>query len=534
MHFLQARHLRRLCAAAALSTSGAGGLSGCTYTEDCSEERMCVAPPPSPCEVNEPGVGPVMDECGVFARASAPGDAPRAGTRAEPFTSLQDAIVEAQARGLRHVYACGETFQEEVTLTSGIHLWGARRCEDGDWSVDWSFGGPNGPTVIAPPSGIPLRVVGDDGATSVIYGVRVVAADASASDGKSSIAMLLSAGAGASVRSSAIVAGDGKDGEPGKDADSERAADGVEGNDGASACTDDSPTGALPVVTVCGDGIESTGGYGGDGGLESGGDGAPGQPEPAANQDQEKTGLGGAGADVLARCGEGKPGPNGANADRADGAVGMGYLTEDGWVGTRGDNGKRGGVGHGGGGGGGSKGRGEMVACRAGRPEGGAAGGSGGSGGCGGLGGYGGGYGGASIGVVALQGSSVTLEATTVTAGNGGAGGVGGTGQPGGVGRPGGDAGKGMDGLWDACPGGKGGNGGRGGDAGGGLGGSSYGVASIGAYVGIAPDASLRPGGAGDGGPGGNAAPGDPVGKGEWGHSLPYVQFEAPEPEPPH
>ncbi|WP_437276164.1 hypothetical protein WME90_33640 [Sorangium sp. So ce375] len=528
MHFLQGRHVRRLCAVAAFSTSGAGGLSGCTYTEDCGEERMCLAPPPSPCEVNEPGMGPVMDECGVFVSANAPAEGARAGTRLEPFGSLQTAIVEAQARGLGHVYACGETFEEEVTLVSGIHLWGGRSCDDGAWSFD----GANHPTIIAPPSGIPLRVVGGDGATSVIFGVRVVAADASASDGRSSIAVILSAGAEASVRSSTIVAGDGKDGEPGKDADSERAQDGVLGIDGADACTEDSPTGALPVVTACDDGAESTGGYGGDGGLDAGGDGAPGQPMPAGNQDPEKTGLGGAGADV-AICDEGKPGPNGANADRADGAAGMGYLTEDGWVGTLGDNGKRGGVGHGGGGGGGSKGRGDMVACRTGGPQGGAAGGSGGSGGCGGRGGYGGGYGGASIGVVALQGSSVTLEATTVTAGKGGNGGVGGTGQPGGVGRPGGDAGKGMDGLWDACPGGKGGNGGRGGDAGGGLGGSSYGVASIGAYVGIGPDASLKPGGAGDGGSGGNAAPDDPVGKGEPGHSLPYVQFEAPEPELP-
>ncbi|WP_438026247.1 hypothetical protein [Sorangium sp. So ce233] len=81
----------------ALSTGGAGGLSGCMYAEDCADERMCLAPPKSRCEVIEPGAGPVMDECGVFVRASAPDDAPRAGTRAEPFTSLQDAIAEARA-----------------------------------------------------------------------------------------------------------------------------------------------------------------------------------------------------------------------------------------------------------------------------------------------------------------------------------------------------------------------------------------------------------------------------------------------------
>ncbi|KYF82232.1 hypothetical protein BE18_44940 [Sorangium cellulosum] len=530
MRFPRWRHVRRLCALAAVSMSGGGGLSGCMYAEDCSDERMCLAPPKSPCEVLEPGVGPVMDECGVFVSASAGGDGLGAGTRLEPFASLQQAIVEAQARGLHHVYACGETFEEEVTLISGVHLWGGRRCEDGGWSYGWSFDGGNHPTAIAPPQGVPLRVVGDEGATSVIFGVRVVAADASASDGKSSIAMILSPGARVKVASSEVQAGNGKDGKPGEDAPRERAKDGVVGNDGADACTANFSTGALPVVTACDDGTESIGGYGGDGGIDVGGDGATGQPDPAENP--EGKGAGGTGAGV-ARCDEGSAGADGADAGRAAGAVGVGQLSIDGWIGVRGEDGKRGGVGQAGGGGGGSKGRGDMVACRAGSPVGGAAGASGGSGGCGGRGGEGGDYGGASIGIVALQGSVLTLEATQVTAGSGGRGGVGGTGQPGGVGRPGGDGGKGMDGLWEACDGGWGGNGGRGGDAGGGLGGPSYGVASIAAYVSFGPDAPLRPGTAGNGGPAGNASPDDPVGRGEKGLSLPYVQFDAPDPGPP-
>ncbi|WP_437819372.1 hypothetical protein [Sorangium sp. So ce1078] len=533
MRSLQVRRVRRLCAFAVVSTSGAGALSGCMYAEDCSLERMCLVPPKSPCEVLEPSVGPVMDECGVFVSASAGGDGPRTGTRLDPFASLQQAIVEAQARGLRHVYACGEAFEEEVTLISGVHLWGGRRCDDGDWSYGWSFDGSNHPTTIAPPLGIPLRVVGDDGATSVVFGVRVVAADASASDGKSSIAVILSPGAKLKVVSSEVQAGNGTDGEAGEDAPSVRAKDGVLGNDGADACTADFATGALPVVTMCDDGTESIGGYGGDGGIDVGGDGASGQPEPAENP--EGNGFGGTGADVE-RCGEGSAGVDGADAGRAAGAVGAGQLSIDGWIGVRGEDGKRGGVGQGGGGGGGSKGRGDMIACRAGRPQGGAAGASGGSGGCGGRGGKGGGYGGASIGIVALQGSALTLEATQVAASSGGRGGVGGTGQPGGGGSFGGYGGKpppGVGDMWPACPGGKGGDGGRGGDAGGGLGGPSYGVASVAAHVSFGPDAPLRPGTAGDGGPAGNASPDDPVGRGEKGLSLPYVQFDAPDPGPP-
>ncbi|WP_437615419.1 hypothetical protein WMF20_18475 [Sorangium sp. So ce834] len=535
MRFPRWRHVRRLCALAAVAMSGAGGLSGCIYTEDCSDERMCLAPPKSPCEVLEPSVGPVMDECGVFVSASAGGDGPRTGTRLEPFTSLQQAIVEAQARGLHHVYACGETFEEEVTLISGVHLWGGRRCEDGGWSYGWSFDGGNHPTAIAPPQGIPLRVVGDEGATSTIFGVRVVAADASASDGKSSIAVILSPGARLKVVASDVQAGNGKDGEAGEDAPRERAKDGVTGNDGADACTEDFATGALPVVTVCEDGTESIGGYGGDGGTELGGDGGAGQPDPAENP--EGNGRAGTGADI-ARCSDGSKGGKGADSGRGGGAVGVGHLSIDGWVGVRGEDGKRGGVGQGGGGGGGSKARGEMIGCPANRPQGGAAGGSGGSGGCGGLGGKGGGYGGASIGIVALQGSALTLEATAVATGKGGNGGVGGTGQPGGRGRPGGQGGLGFDGttgvLWEGCRGGSGGNGGRGGDAGGGLGGPSYGVASVGAYVSFGPDATLEHRTPGDGGAAGNASSDDDAGRGEFGRAMPWRQFDVSNPEPPH
>ncbi|WP_437627207.1 hypothetical protein [Sorangium sp. So ce1151] len=520
-----------LCALAALSTGGAGTLSGCMYAEECGDDRMCLAPPKLPCEVIEPSVGPVMDECGVFVSASAGGDGPRTGTRLDPFTSLQQAIVEAQARGLHHVYACGETFEEEVTLISGVHLWGGRRCDDGGWSYAWSFDGANSPTTIAPPVGVPLRVVGDDGAASTIFGMRVVAADASASDGKSSIAVILSPGAKVKVVESEVFAGNGKDGEAGEDALSVRANDGVLGNDGADACTVDFATGALPVVTTCDDGIESIGGYGGDGGIDVGGAGASGQPEPDANA--VDNGLGGTGADV-AMCTEGSKGADGADAGRAAGATGAGYLSVDGWIGVRGEDGKKGGVGQGGGGGGGSKSRGSMIACPTGRPRGGAAGGSGGSGGCGGRGGKGGGYGGASIGIVALQGSAVTLEATAVTTGSGGNGGVGGTGQPGGSGGAFGQGGQHpLASGWHACDGGPGGHGGNGGDAGGGLGGPSYGVAALSAYVNIGPDAGLYNGRPGEGGSAGNAAPGDDVGQGQAGDGMSYRQFYGPDPGPP-
>ncbi|WP_437606321.1 hypothetical protein WMF20_35785 [Sorangium sp. So ce834] len=461
------------------------------------------------------------------------------GTKGAPVKTLQHAVrLAASGRGngeapTRRVYACGGAFEEAITLPAGVDLWGARLCDGGDWSYGGSFAGPDELTTIAPPAGIPLRVLAaEEDATSMIFGVRVVAAHAAARDGKSSIAVILSSGARAIVRSSEVHAANGKDGEAGEDAPADRAQDGALGNDGADACTADVVMGASPAVTVCGDGTESTGGYGGDGRMDVGGDGTAGQPAPAENP--EGKGLGGAGA-ASERCKPGEDGAKGDDGGRAAGAAGVGYLDVDGWIGVRGDNGKKGGIGQGGGGGGGSKSRGPMVACRAGQPQGGAAGGSGGGGGCGGLGGKGGGYGGGSIGIVALQGSVLTVEDSEVVAGDGGRGGVGGTGQLGGAGEHGGLFGKGLGGteMWDACGGGYGGEGGRGGDAGGGLGGHSLGIASVAATVTLALDAIVTHGSGGEGGLAGNAASGDGRGQGASGRADFWYRFDAPAPEPP-
>ncbi|WP_441288297.1 hypothetical protein ACSRUE_40995 [Sorangium sp. KYC3313] len=528
--------MARCLALLALGSTGAAGVSGC-YSDSCAEGYLCESPPaqPGPCD-GGPARAPALDECGVFVNEQGDDNSP--GTQGAPVKTLQHAIgLAAHGRGhgeepTRRVYACGGEFAETITLPSGVDLWGGRLCDGGDWSYDGSFGGPDHPTIIAPPGGIPLRVLREEGkavagddTTSVIAGVRVVAADASAPDGKSSIAVILSTGATAIVQDSVIVAGNGKDGEPGEDADTERAPDGVVGNNGTNACTVDAAVGALPVVTVCGDGIESTGGYGGDGGLDVGGDGAPGQP--ALAEISERDGRGGLGAD-LTRCEDGNDGADGADAGRADGAFGPGILSDDGWIGVRGEDGTKGGVGYGGGGGGGSKSRGPMFACPTSRPQSGAAGGSGGSGGCGGEGGKGGAYGGASIGIVALEGTDLTVANTDVFTGKGGNGGVGGTGQPGGAGYLGAAGGTTLvNGMWSACKGGKGGNGGRGGDAGGGLGGASVGIAYVVPNFAIRPGTTVSVGGAGDGGFAGNAGTEDEVGKGESGPRGQMVAFPA-------
>ncbi|WP_438002701.1 DUF1565 domain-containing protein [Sorangium sp. So ce321] len=543
MRSKEGRRAARYVVAVAIWTCGASTLTGCPYADTCWEVAACAPdpePPPGPC-AGEPGTAPALDECGVFVSEQGNDNSP--GTKGAPVRTLQRAIgLAASGRSngeapTRRVYACGEAFEEAISLPPGVDLWGGRLCA-GDWSYGGPLDGQSASTVIAPPVGVPVRVLGagdaaleGNDATSMIFGVRAVAADASA-DGKSSIAMILEHGARAIVQSSVILAGDGKDGEPGEDAPSFRANAGVVGNNGADACTADMAPGAVPVVTVCGDGIESTGGQGGDGGLEAGRGGASGLPEPAGNP--PNLGLGGSGA-VGMDCKDGERGAVGADAERAAGAVGAGLLGLDGWVGVRGKDGDKGGVGQGGGGGGGGKGR-EPTrnACPTGRPQAGAAGGSGGSGGCGGKGGQGGGYGGASIAIVALQGSDLTVKASTVLGAKGGDGGVGGTGQWGGFGDAGGNGGRAslIEGS-RGCRGGFGGDGGRGGDAGGGLGGHSLGIGSVGASVAILEDATVSPGQAGNGGIGANAAPESGLGQGQGGIKQFWYRFDTPEPEPP-
>ncbi|WP_437842365.1 DUF1565 domain-containing protein [Sorangium sp. So ce1153] len=545
MRSKEGRRAARYVVAVAIYSCGASTLTGCPYADTCWEVAACAPdpePPPGPC-AGEPGTAPALDECGVFVSEQGNDNSP--GTKGAPVRTLQRAIgLAASGRSngeapTRRVYACGEAFEEAISLPQGVDLWGGRLCA-GDWSYGGPLDGQSASTVIAPPVGIPVRVLGADDAavegddvTSVIFGVRVVAADASASDGQSSIAMLLSPGARAIVRASEIFAGDAKDGEPGEDAPSSRASAGALGNNGVDACTADEPPGALPAVTVCDDGIESAGGQGGQGGLDTGGDGTSGLPEPVGTPDHR--GLAGDGASSMP-CRDGGRGADGADAERAAGAVGPGRLGLDGWVGVRGEDGKPGGVGQGGGGGGGGKGRDSTRnACPADRPQGGAAGGSGGSGGCGGKGGTGGGYGGASIGIVALQGSELTVgDDSTVLGAKGGDGGVGGTGQWGGFGVGGGRGGRLLvTDTSQGCDGGRGGNGGRGGDAGGGLGGHSLGIGSMGASVTLLPHATVSPGQAGTGGLGANAAPGSNLGQGRDGTSLFWYRFDAPTPEPP-
>ncbi|AUX35827.1 MULTISPECIES: hypothetical protein [Sorangium] len=472
-------------AALALLWAISFGAAGCYDSENCAETFSCEPPPasPPPC-AGDPATTPAKEECGVFVARH--GDDARAGTRQEPVRTLQHAVQKALLEGKPHVYACAEDFHEAVRLPSGVEIWGGRACE----REDWAFLGADHPTVVAPPAGrVPVRVhahgavlsdLFSSDPRSLLFGVRVVAADA-IEPGGSSIALIVTDDAEVEVRWSEIFAGNGAPGAPGEDAPLDVAEPGARGNHGAAACSEDLVDGALPAVTLCPDGSASIGGRGGFGDRDAGGGGENGaviERDPAlAPLVGGQGGKGVAGTDA---CGAGEAGQDGAaGASGEGGEQKAARASAEGWHGAWGEAGTPGTIGRGGGGGGGTRGRG---VCASTEPQGGASGGSGGGGGCGGRGGGAGQAGGSSIGILTV-GAEVVVEHSWIAVGMGGDGGRGGRGQAGGYGWPGGIGGAaGMNDRGQveyACEGGHGGRGGPGGGGGGGLGGYSLAVARV-------------------------------------------------------
>ncbi|WP_437962299.1 hypothetical protein WME76_44380 (plasmid) [Sorangium sp. So ce119] len=463
-----------------LSSPAALGCGAEPFTPPCAEGVTCdpelaVAPSEEECLEGLAALR-VQAGCGVFASRSF-GDDSNPGTMEKPVKTLARAVALApRARG--RVFACTDSYAEGLTLRSGIDLWGGFVCWAG-WP-HYTEGSASGVvTLLSPDAGGPpitVEAAQDDGewatdGVSTIVDMHVQ--QRWRLQDFHSIAMRLRPGAVVEVLRSVIEADGAQKGEDGQDAVyvDPQPAYGEIGAIGRDACSAATVAGAPAVTTVCGD-MVSTGGKGGDGTPDRGGDAEHGKPLPASNS--RDAGLGGAGAKDGAPCQDGRRGGEGAPG--APGAAGQGgRLTEAGWEGVPGIQGGTGAPGQGGGGGGGAPGG--RSACGN-AALGGASGGSGGGGGCGGTGGRGGGAGGASIAIFAHAGSKLTLRETRVITGPGGAGGRGGEGQMGGQGVQGGPPGQAPDlGGERACRGGYGGWGGTGGYGGGGSGGPSIGIA---------------------------------------------------------
>lgn len=431
-----------------------------------------------PCAPTEQG-NAVPDSCGTFVRLGGNDNNP--GTRELPVATLAKAIKLAAGKG--YIYACTETFAENITLTAGLKLYGGLDCNQ-----EWLYSGSGGtPTVIAPATGIPLVLTSSaDGVR--LRGFQFIAPPGGAA-GDSSIAVIATGVTGV-IESSQLLTGDALAGGDGSDASPDPIEPTPNGVPGDTACSSSNMVSAPGDTNDCGD---SSGGAGGVGGTSAGGSGAPGGPAAGAAGGAGDTGNGWT---CAANGGDGHSGADAVSAGAGKGGSALGKLAADGYHGADGGNGENGRPGQGGGGGGGRSG----PQCMAGKV--GAGGGSGGAGGCGGKGGGGGRAGGASIGLLSLA-SSLTLLDVVIITGRGGSGGKGGAGQPG---ASGGKGASGGNGTLPGCTGGDGGRGANGGSGGGGRGGHSIGIAYGGAPP-VVEGGTITINDAGAGGPsmGGNA-----------------------------
>jgi hypothetical protein len=468
---------------------------GCSSVPDCETDETAVqeavvdgdTPDLALCKSNPDICIPsknslsVADYCGVFVSFSR-GTEVADGTKLSPARTIKQASEILTLRlkdtgGLNaSIYLCTESFTEEVSLPSGISLYGGLDCAD---PVDpWvhKLSGSGKVTVLTAGEGkVPLRL--DRGTTtqttlpSRIEDIRVAAkrgTNMNTASEVSSIAVIANEATAIFTRCK-LEADNGAQGNTGA-AHEENKEKGIDGVDGVDACIADTMNQTKGPIKTCEVG-ESEGGFGGSGGETFGNPGGKGDPDsPSAPPN------GGAGEGAgMAGCGNGGNGSSGTEGAPGADAMGLGKLDAiAGYVGVTSD-GQSGTPGRGGGGGGGSK---SSSLCQ--MMNLGASGGSGGTGGCGGRGGRGGGYGGSSIGVVSIA-STLELKSTTVIVKNAGAPGLGGEGQPGAAGGKGGKGGGSIiiD-LKPACAGGSGGTGGKGGHGGKGTRGHVIGVAYTG------------------------------------------------------
>jgi hypothetical protein len=455
----------------------------------------------------DPSSTNVIDACGIFAQAdaTAPGD----GSMAMPFAKLADAVAAAQTAAKR-VYACTSApFNEAVTISAGIEVYGGLDC-----TMGWAWSQDARATLAGPADAVALTV------TSAASGAKV---EGFAITGASPSSMTMG---GSSV---AVAVGDVAATLDHCDVTASDAAAGVAGQtstdpvvNGMGAPTPDSMTenacllpaavaGGAPGVTTCG-GVDTTGGVGGKGGVPATSDGgtsdSDGQQGVGGSPMSTTSGLGGAG-ESTSQCVNGGTGNDGNSGNAGPGgSAGGDTLSLMGITNSDATDGQPGTAGQGGGGGGGAK-SGTFCGSSASPVDGpGASGGGGGAGGCGGPGGGGGKAGGSSIAIVSL-GTNLTLTSVTLTVGTGGTGGNGIAGLSGGNSGAGaaGGAKSGIAPSTNGCAGGDGGSGGPGGPGGGGRGGHAIGIAYVMAPVTMPALQMFTSGTPGGGGTRGNGAP---------------------------
>ena len=426
---------------------------------------------------DDPDDGSVDQDCdgmdgsesrGIFVAIN--GSDANPGTKALPKRTLMGGIGAASA--LRpHVYVSEGTYDEQVTLTNGISVFGGY-SRNNNWARSASYvvtmrnGAPSGANLIA------MSGTNITSATTVAY--VTIQALSTTSAGVSIYGLHCNNCTGLTVRTALIMAGSAGSGTTGGSGSA--GASGFNGNGGApGSCDGASGGGGTGGASSCG----RTGGNGGAGGPEGPNDGATG----GAGAGGVPGGGGGQGGgnncnvfcgscDPITGGGNGASGGVGANGSNGGGGNGGGLVSAF-FVTNGGGNGGAASNGNGGGGGGGGGGQGGN--CN--NDGGGNGGGGGGAGGCAGTAANGGTGGGSSFGVFLVNSSGAVFIGNTISSANGGNGGAGGTGGSGGFGGSGGAGAATCTGqVGRGGNGGNGGAGGRGGHGGGGAGGVSYGI----------------------------------------------------------
>ena len=365
------------------------------------------------------------------------------GTSERPYTSIGRALAGKGSKA--RLYLCNGFYNEPVSITTAVSIYGGLSCATGASGRVWSYVG-QGAKVAAPAGAYALSVTGVQDGTVTIADVSFEAPDATA-PGTSSIAAFV-ASSTVLLERVALTAGNGANGAPGADGLANPNYTGLApagggqlspGPAGSGTFSINGGAGGLNRCTPFGTSAGGDGGLGcatdaGSPGLGSPGTATPPAPVTMVGRDGLPRGTvlpDAGGATTLSD----DPGADGVPRDGGVAAAVQlyGTVSASGWAPSPGGDGAPGSPGQGG------AGATDPLYGECGTSDQSIGGGGGGAGGCGGAGGKGGGGGGASVALASVA-SSVQLISCALTAGHGGTGGAGGSGQDGQAGGAGGDS----------------------------------------------------------------------------------------------
>lgn len=352
---------------------------------------------------------------------------PDAGSRINPFATIQAAVNEAASLGA-DVYVSGGNYSGSIDLKNGVNIYGGF---NDNGTLTWLHDIAGFPAHIA---GGATAVKGSGVSSITLDGLYIISAE-SAGIGESSIGISLHGCSNITISRDSIHASRGRNGF--SQVVDDPSLDGADGDNGSTGVISK----CCALLTACNSlggvyGANTTyrGGHGGGSGAVYSNAGETGRgPLPGTGGHAGEMGLSGSNGGSGGNAG----GYLDSWASDGEGGSSFGSVSEGGYIpsdGTGGENGNHGSGGGGGGGGGGS-----VIAFTCNCTGGG--GGGGGAGGDGGLGGPGSGGGGGSFGILLTNSTGISIYQTKVTTsrgGNGGSAGKGGDGGEGGEGRSGG------------------------------------------------------------------------------------------------